>query len=84
MKVRSKLADVEFRIGGFEYRKDHLVVFSTPEQGIPTRVYLSPDDIVTVLGRVLTTPVVWGYVLAFPFFLFRYRRRKGGATRDTE
>ena len=28
MKVRSKLADIDFVFGRFEYRKDHLIVHS--------------------------------------------------------
>ena len=40
-----------------------------------TRVYVSPDDIVSVLKKALSNPRVWLYLLCFPFFLLRYRRR---------
>ncbi len=75
MRVRSKLADVEFRFGEFEYKKDHLIIHSHPEQAMRTKVYVSPDDVVSALGRMLSKPVVWLYLLAFPFFLLRYHRR---------
>jgi hypothetical protein len=76
MKVRSKLADVDFRFGRFEYKKDHLIIHSDPSQAMQSKVYVSPDDIVTATCRALANPMVWLYLLAFPFFLLRYRRRK--------
>ena len=76
MRVRSKLADVEFMFGEFEYKKDHLVIHSAPEQAMQTRVYVNPDDIVNALKKALSNPRVWLYVIGFPFFLVRYRRRK--------
>ena len=75
MKVRSKLADVEFQFGEFEYKKDHLIIHSAPEQPMKTKVYVSPNDIVSALLRMLSKPMVWIYLIGFPFFLFRYRRR---------
>ena len=76
MKVRSKLADVEFQFGKFEYKKDHLIIHSAPEQTMQSKVYISPDDILAALGLALSNPMVWVYCLGFPFFLIRYRRRK--------
>ena len=76
MKVKSKLADVDFQFGEFEYKKDHLIVHSAPEQTMQTRVYISPNDIVAALKQVLVKPMVWVYLIGFPFFLIRYRRRK--------
>ncbi len=79
MRVRSKLADVEFKIGEFEYKKDHLIIHNAPEQAMQTRVYISPDDIVNALTKALSNPRVWLYLLGFPFFLLRYRRRHRGS-----
>lgn len=75
MKVRSKLADIDFVFGRFEYKKDHLIVHSDPGQSMETKVYVSPDDVLSGLGKALSNPMVWLYFLAFPFFLIRYRRR---------
>jgi len=75
MKVRSKLADVEFQFGEFEYKKDHLIIHSAAAQAMKTKVYVSPDDIVSAIGKMLCKPMVWLYLIGFPFFLFRYRRR---------
>ncbi len=76
MLVRSKLADVEFIFGAFEYKKDHLIIHSAPEQNMPVKVYVSPDDVLAALGAALKRPMVWLYLLGFPYFLIRYRRRK--------
>lgn len=75
MKVRSKLADIEFRIGAIEYKKDHLIVHSHASQAMQSRVYVSPNDILAGLGAALRNWRVWVYALGFPFFLVRYRRR---------
>jgi hypothetical protein len=75
MKVRTRLADIDFAFGRFEYKKDHLIIHSHPDQPLETKVYVSPDDIVAGLGRALANPKVWVYFLCFPFFFIRYRRR---------
>ena len=75
MKVRSKLADIDFVFGKFEYKKDHLIVHSDPEKSMQSKVYVSPDDIISAAGKALSNPKVWVYFLGFPFFLIRYRRR---------
>ncbi len=76
MKVKSKLADVDFQFGAIEYKKDHLIVHSAPEQRMQTRVYISPNDMLAGLKSAMATPMLWLYIIAFPFFLIRYRRRK--------
>lgn len=75
MKVKSKLADIDFEFGRFEYKKDHLIVHSHESQSMQSRVYISPNDVLSALGKALANPMVWVYFLCFPFFLFRYRRR---------
>ena len=80
MKVKSKLADVDFQFGHFQYKKDHLVIHSHPDQTMQSKVYVSPNDVVSACGRALANPMVWVYLIAFPFFLIRYRRRKSKKT----
>ena len=76
MRVRSKLADVEFQFGEFEYKKQNLIINSAPEQAMKTRVYVNPEDVLQGMKRALSKPMVWVYILCFPFFLLIYRRRK--------
>ncbi len=75
MKVRSKLADIDFVFGKFAYKKDHLIVHSDPDRSMESKVYISPDDVLGGLRKALANPMVWVYFLCFPFFLLRYRRR---------
>ena len=75
MKVKSKLADLDFEFGRFEYKKDHLIVHSHESQAMQSRVYISPNDVLAALGKALANPMVWVYLIFFPFFLVRYRRR---------
>ncbi len=75
MKVISKLADIDFEIGHFEYKKDHLIIYSHKDQKMQSKVYVSPNDIVTGLKQALKVPMVWAYIIFFPFFLIRYRKR---------
>ncbi|MBV55084.1 MAG: hypothetical protein CMQ12_00770 [Gammaproteobacteria bacterium] len=75
MKMKSKLADIDFEFGRFEYKKDHLIVHSHKSQAMQTKVYISPDDVLSALGKALVNPMVWVYLIGFPFFLIRYRRR---------
>jgi len=75
MKVRSKLADIDFVFGKFQYKKDHLIVHSDAERSMESKVYVSPDDIISGVGKALSNPMVWVYFLGFPFFFIRYRRR---------
>ena len=82
MKVKSKLADVDFEFGPFEYKQDHLIIHSAPSQPMQSKVYISPDDVVAALGKALVNPMVWVYLLGFPVFLIRYRRRKAQRTRN--
>jgi len=76
MKVKSKLADIDFEFGHFEYKKDHLLIHSHPSQSMQSKVYVSPNDVVSALGKMLQVPMVWVYLIGFPFFLIRYRMRK--------
>ncbi|WP_299770996.1 hypothetical protein [uncultured Pseudoteredinibacter sp.] len=76
MKVKSKLADIDFEFGHFEYKKDHLIIHSHPDQSMQSKVYVSPDDVVSALGKAIKLPMFWAYMIGFPFFLIRYRRRK--------
>jgi len=80
MKVRSKLADIDFQFGRFEYKKDHLIIHSHPDQAMQSKVYVSPNDILSAFGRALSNPMVWVYFVGFPFFLIRYRRRRAKKT----
>lgn len=74
MRVKSKLADVEFRFGPVERRGNDLVINSHPDQPLKSRVYVSPQDALTALGKLITSPAAWVFLLGFPFFYLRSRK----------
>ena len=53
MRVRSKLADVEFLVGSIERKGNDLVVNSDPDQPLKSRIYISPADALTLLGKLI-------------------------------
>ena len=63
MKVKSKLADIDFEFGRFEYKKDHLIVHSHESQSMQSKVYVSPNDVLSAAGKALANPMVWVYLL---------------------
>ncbi|GAC18664.1 hypothetical protein [Paraglaciecola arctica] len=75
MKVISKLADIDFEFGHFEYKKDHLIIHSHKDSKMQSKVYVSPNDVVSALGKAFKVPMFWAYIVFFPFFLIRYRKR---------
>ena len=48
-----------------------------------SKVYVSPNDVVSAAGKALSNPMVWVYLLFFPFFLIRYRRRHARKRRES-
>lgn len=76
MRVRSKLADVEFRFGGIERKDNDLIINSHPDQTLKSRVYVSPEDVLTALGKIFTSPAAWIFLLGLPFFYWRSKNRK--------
>ncbi len=75
MRVRSKLADVEFRFGSIERQDNDLIINSHPDQTMKSRVYVSPDDVLAMLGRVLRSPAAWVFLIGLPVFWLRSKMR---------
>lgn len=74
MRVRSKLADVEFRFGDVERKGNDLIINSHPAQTLKSRVYVSPADVFSMLGRLLVSPQAWVFILGLPYFWWKSRR----------
>ena len=73
MKVKSKLADVEFQFGRIERQDNMLVIESHPDQKMKSRVYVSPADVLSFLGKLLRSPSGLLFVVGFPYFYLRAR-----------
>jgi len=66
---------VEFLVGSIERKGNDLVINSHPSQPLKSRIYISPDDALTVLWKLIVSPAVWVFLLGFPFFYVRSRKR---------
>ncbi len=73
MRVRSKLADVDFQFGKVRRDGDMLIIESHAEARMKSRVYVSPEDVTIFLRRLLSSPSALVFVLGFPYFWYRHR-----------
>lgn len=74
MRVRSKLADVEFRFGHVERKGNELIIYSHPDQALKSRVHIAPEDVISAMKMLLLSRVAWVYALGFPYFYMSARR----------
>ncbi|MDA5192688.1 hypothetical protein [Govanella unica] len=76
MKVISPLADLDVEVGSITREGNMLVVKSAEGKGIPTTVYIKPQDALTLLRAIFGSRSAVGFLLLFP--LYWWRARKGG------
>lgn len=74
MKVKSKLANVDFEIGSMERKDNLLIITNDPSQPMRSKVYVSPDDVVIFLRKLLFSPSALAFVLGLPYFYYRARK----------
>ena len=74
MRVISKLAQIDFQFGSISRQNNLLVIESDADARMPTTVYISPQDVVEALKRILVSPGGLLFLLALPVFWFRWRR----------
>lgn len=75
MRIRSKLADVEFEFGEIVREGDRLVISSHPDARMKSKVYVAPSDVVAFLGRLVASPGALLFVVGLPFFWWRAKRQ---------
>ncbi|MBG7610400.1 MAG: hypothetical protein IZT55_05995, partial [Anaerolineae bacterium] len=68
MRIDSRLMKTDIEIEAIERREDRLLMLSPPDDWNETKVYLSPQDVITVLRISLHRGMI-AYVLLFPFFI---------------
>ena len=67
MRVKSDLADLDIKLGRISREGDELVVESAPESSLDARIRVDAADARSMLGKVLTSGAVWGFLLRLPF-----------------
>ena len=74
MRVISKLAQIDFQFGKVQKEGDLLVIDSEPGAKMPSRVYVSPQDVLEFLKRFFVSPSAILFVVAFPYYLYRWSK----------
>lgn len=67
MRVTSNLADLNIKLGRISRQGDELVVESAPESSLDARIRVDASDARSMLGKVLKSGAVWGFLLRLPF-----------------
>lgn len=78
MRVVSSLADIDFSIGRIGRAGRDLVIESSEDSTIATKVTITPHDALRSVGALLTSPSMWVFLLLLPF----RGRARGGAGRS--
>jgi hypothetical protein len=78
MRVISSLADIDFSIGRIARAGRDLVIESSADSTIETKVTVTPQDALRSVGALLTSPSVWLFLLALPLAPFRRAAARTG------
>jgi hypothetical protein len=73
MKVVSALATVDFRVGAIARDGNALLVSSKTGEGIPTQVYVRPQDALEMLAAVCRSGSALRFIVLFPLYWWRAR-----------
>jgi len=79
MRIATKLAKLEFRIGTIQRDGDELIIRSHPDQAMKAQARVGLDDVADLVRASLTRDVL-GYLLALPVLLLRRRSGRGQTT----
>jgi len=80
MRVKSSLADIDFRVGEITREGDYLFVHSAPGSTLETQIQISPQDARDTLWQLLTHAAVWRFL---PKMLFAGRGEPTAASGDS-
>lgn len=83
MRVNSKLAQIDFQFGRVAREGNLLVIDSHANSKMQSKVYISPQDVVEYLKRLLLNPSAILFFLGLPYFLYRWRRSDQHISRTT-
>ncbi|PHZ84690.1 hypothetical protein [Paremcibacter congregatus] len=71
MKVVSKLANMNLTVGRMYREGNRLVITNEGGEGIPTKVYVHPRDVVGALKAFFKSLSAILFILLFPWFYIR-------------
>lgn len=74
MRVVSSLADIDFSVGKISRKGADLVIESSDDSTIATKVTITPRDALHSVARLVISPAVWLFLLRLPFAAFGGKR----------
>jgi len=76
MKVVSKLANMNLTVGRMYREGNRLVITNEGGEGIPTKVYVHPRDVLGTMGAFFKSFQAIVFILLFPYFYIKARNDK--------
>jgi hypothetical protein len=70
MRVISSLADIDFSVGRVARAGRNLVIESSADSTIETKVTITPQDALRSIGALLTSPSFWLFLIGLPLSPF--------------
>jgi hypothetical protein len=77
MQVNTKLVKMELEVGSIQRDGDRIVISSDPTKSMPAEVYMSPQDVVSMIKASLNLSVI-SYILLFPFLYIKCLKSDSG------
>ncbi len=74
MQVNTKLAKMQIEIGSIQRDADRIIIKSDPEKSMPAVVYLTPQDVASMIKASLNLSVI-SYILLFPYIYVKSCRQ---------
>ncbi len=75
MRVTSDLADLQIELGRITRDGDELVVESAPGSSLDASIRVDGSDARNMLGKLLKSGAVWGFLLRLPFVKLKHIAR---------
>ena len=77
MQVNTKLVKMQLEIGSIRRDADRIIIKSDPDKSMPATVYLTPQDVASMIRASLNLSVI-SFILLFPYIYVKSRRLEKG------
>jgi hypothetical protein len=75
MQVNTKLVKMQLEIGSIHRDADRIIIKSDPTKSMPATVYLTPQDVASMIKASLNRSVI-SYILLFPIIYVKSRKKE--------
>jgi hypothetical protein len=75
MQVNTKLVKMQLEIGSIQRDADRIIIKSDPTKSMPATVYLTPQDVASMIKASLNLSVI-SYILLFPIIYVKSRKKE--------